>query len=134
MNLDLGEGWLVEVQLMFASVLTVKKELHKFYDVVRAEKPQAILSPLCKVAQTNEAVKDEEIERMRKMMESAEVAHKMNQRRESGTASAWGEGAGERIKELEGKLAAWKTWAREALEKFEDSPEGGLIDDHFSSR
>ncbi|GMH62662.1 hypothetical protein TrST_g11285 [Triparma strigata] len=133
MDLDLGEGWLVEVQLMFASVLTVKKELHKFYDVVRAEKPQAILSPLFKVAQTIEAVKDEEIERMRKMMESAEVAHKMNQRRESGTASAWGEGAGERIKELEGKLAAWKTWAREALEKFEDSPEGGLIDDHFSS-
>ncbi|GMH46642.1 hypothetical protein TrVE_jg3214 [Triparma verrucosa] len=120
MNLDLGEGWLVEVQLMFASVLTVKKELHKFYDVVRAEKPRAILSPLFKVAQTNEAVKDEEIERMRKMMESAEVAHKMNHRRESGTASAWGEGAGERIKELEIKVEKLESKISRSIEVLEE--------------
>mmetsp|Transcript_25677 Transcript_25677/g.48261 ORF Transcript_25677/g.48261 Transcript_25677/m.48261 type:complete len:639 (+) Transcript_25677:162-2078(+) len=120
MNLDLGKGWLVEVQLMFASVLTIKKELHKFYDVVRAEKPRAILSPLFKVAQTNEAVKDEEIERMRKMMESAEVAHKMNHRRESGTASAWGEGAGERIKELETKVEKLESKISRSIEVLEE--------------
>ena len=35
MNLDLdGDGWLVEVQLMLASVLTIKKELHKLKTLI----------------------------------------------------------------------------------------------------
>ena len=70
MNLDLGKGWLVEVQLMFASVLTIKKELHKFYDIVRAKNPRTILSPVFKTAKTNESLKDEENKKLKPIIES----------------------------------------------------------------
>ncbi|GMH98841.1 hypothetical protein TrST_g13139 [Triparma strigata] len=80
MNLDLGKGWLVEVQLMFASVLTIKKELHKFYDIVRAKEPTTILSPLFDKPKTNEGRVKEELKRSNKALDSVKNAERMNQR------------------------------------------------------
>ena len=80
MNLDLGKGWLVEVQLMFASVLTMKKELHKFYDIVRAKEPTTILSPLFDKPKTNEGRVKEELRRTNKALDSVKNAERMNQR------------------------------------------------------
>ncbi|GMI18327.1 hypothetical protein TrLO_g6188 [Triparma laevis f. longispina] len=82
-NVDLGDGWLVEVQLMFSSVLTIKKELHKFYDIVRAKEQVTILSPVFDEAITIEKIKDEEIQNLKKTLESVKNADQMNQRRES---------------------------------------------------
>ena len=39
LNLDLGNGWLVEVQMLFRDILAIKKEDHKFYDAKRASSP-----------------------------------------------------------------------------------------------
>lgn len=32
-----SDPWVVEIQLVFRDILTVKKELHKFYGIVRAD-------------------------------------------------------------------------------------------------
>ncbi|GMH85089.1 hypothetical protein TL16_g10120 [Triparma laevis f. inornata] len=81
MNLDLdGDGWLVEVQLMLASVLTIKKELHKFYDIVRAHEPMIVLAPLFSDAKTIVNTKDEEIENLYKILEDVKNADMMNMR------------------------------------------------------
>ena len=84
MNLDLGKGWLVEVQLMFASVLTIKKELHKFYDIVRAKEPTTILSPILSPLfdkpKTNEGRVKEELRRTNKALDSVKNEERMNQR------------------------------------------------------
>ena len=72
MNLDFGEAgspWLVEVQLMFSSILTIKKELHKFYDIVRAESPRDIMSPLFKDFKTNEDRQIDEKKKLKTRME-----------------------------------------------------------------
>jgi hypothetical protein len=83
MNLDIGGGWLVEVQLMFSSVLTVKKELHKFYDIVRASSPQTTLAPLFKEYATNEDRQREENKKLRSIIESVKNADALNQRLEN---------------------------------------------------
>lgn len=100
MNLDLSDGWLVEVQLMFSSVLTIKKELHKFYDIVRAKEQVTILSPVFDEAMTIEKIKDEEIQNLKKTLESVKNADQMNQRRESWVGGDRG-GDKQEIKELE---------------------------------
>ncbi|GMH62053.1 hypothetical protein TL16_g03398 [Triparma laevis f. inornata] len=72
MNLDFGEldsPWLVEVQLMYSSILTIKKELHKFYDIVRATNPRDIMSPLFKDFKTNE---DRQIDEKKKLKDRME--------------------------------------------------------------
>ena len=47
-NLDLGDGWLVEVQMLFRDILQIKKEQHKFYEVKRATGPWAVTDRLFK--------------------------------------------------------------------------------------
>ncbi|GMH77393.1 hypothetical protein TrST_g9184 [Triparma strigata] len=51
---------------MFSSILTIKKELHKFYDIVRATSPRDIMSPLFKEFKTNE---DRQIDEKKKLKE-----------------------------------------------------------------
>ncbi|GMI04932.1 hypothetical protein TrVE_jg12141 [Triparma verrucosa] len=65
---------------MFASVLTIKKELHKFYDIVRAKEPTTILSPLFDKPKTNEGRVKEELRRTNKALDSVKNAERMNQR------------------------------------------------------
>ncbi|GMH73397.1 hypothetical protein TrST_g2413 [Triparma strigata] len=48
MNLDIEDGWLCEVQMLFRDILLIKKELHKFYDVNRADGPFVVASKLFK--------------------------------------------------------------------------------------
>ncbi|GMI13957.1 hypothetical protein TrLO_g7630 [Triparma laevis f. longispina] len=48
MNLDIKDGWLCEVQMLFRDILLVKKELHKFYDVNRADGPFVVAGKLFK--------------------------------------------------------------------------------------
>ncbi|GMH62543.1 hypothetical protein TrLO_g2984 [Triparma laevis f. longispina] len=48
MNLDIKDGWLCEVQMLFRDVLLIKKELHKFYDVNRADGPFVVAGKLFK--------------------------------------------------------------------------------------
>ena len=52
LNLDLGNGWLVEVQMLFRDILAIKKEDHKFYDVKRASSPWDVPDRLLKVSRT----------------------------------------------------------------------------------
>ena len=46
---DLEEGWLVEVQLLFQDILDIKKEMHRYYNIERAASPLEILGPLYKI-------------------------------------------------------------------------------------
>ncbi|GMH58276.1 hypothetical protein TL16_g02575 [Triparma laevis f. inornata] len=48
MNLDIRDGWLCEVQMLFRDILLIKKELHKFYDVNRADLPFTVAGRLFK--------------------------------------------------------------------------------------
>ncbi|GMI03857.1 hypothetical protein TrLO_g11404 [Triparma laevis f. longispina] len=48
MNLDIKDGWLCEVQMLFRDILLIKKELHKFYDVNRADGPFVVSGKLFK--------------------------------------------------------------------------------------
>ncbi|GMH86121.1 hypothetical protein TrVE_jg4443 [Triparma verrucosa] len=48
MNLDIKDGWLCEVQMLFRDILLIKKELHKFYDVNRADGPFVVAGKLFK--------------------------------------------------------------------------------------
>ncbi|GMH88147.1 hypothetical protein TL16_g11069 [Triparma laevis f. inornata] len=48
MNLEIKEGWLCEVQMLFRDILLIKKELHKFYDVNRADGPFVVAGKLFK--------------------------------------------------------------------------------------
>ncbi|GMH63088.1 hypothetical protein TrST_g12374 [Triparma strigata] len=48
MNLDIRDGWLCEVQMLFWDILLIKKELHKFYDVNRADGPFVVAGKLFK--------------------------------------------------------------------------------------
>ncbi|GMI19804.1 hypothetical protein TeGR_g13001, partial [Tetraparma gracilis] len=45
-NVDIGDGWLCEVQFLFRDILLIKKELHKFYDVNRATSEMDVAGPL----------------------------------------------------------------------------------------
>jgi len=45
-NVDIGGGWLCEVEFLFKDILLIKKELHKFYDVRRANGPWTVATPL----------------------------------------------------------------------------------------
>ena len=47
--LDLEDGWLVEVQLLFQDILEIKKEMHRYYNIERAASPLEILGPLYKI-------------------------------------------------------------------------------------
>ena len=78
MNLDLGEGWLVEVQLMFSSILDIKKELHTYYDVIRASEPRVIFAPLFEKAPSLVDFKDKEIAELKQLMESNKEVEAMN--------------------------------------------------------
>ncbi|GMH92675.1 hypothetical protein TrVE_jg10882 [Triparma verrucosa] len=48
MNLDIKDGWLCEVQMLFRDILLIKKELHNFYDVNRADGPFVVAGKLFK--------------------------------------------------------------------------------------
>ena len=48
MNLEIKDGWLCEVQMLFRDILLIKKELHKFYDVNRADGPFVVAGKLFK--------------------------------------------------------------------------------------
>ena len=78
MNLDLGEGWLVEVQLMFSSILDIKKELHTYYDVIRASEPRVIFAPLFEKAPSLVDFKDKEIAELKQLMKSNKEVELMN--------------------------------------------------------
>ncbi|GMI10261.1 hypothetical protein TrVE_jg98 [Triparma verrucosa] len=121
MNLDLGKGWLVEVQLMFASVLTIKKELHNFYDIVRAKDYYTILSPIFEKAQTNEGRVKEELKKSNQTFNSVKNAERMNQRLSFINLDG-GDGGGEenkRLKEknrqLEARLERLESFIREKM-------------------
>merc|ERR1719389_1452334 len=46
-NLDAdGHGWVAEVQLILKSFLEVKKTLHKYYDLTRAQAPELAVQPV----------------------------------------------------------------------------------------
>jgi hypothetical protein len=45
MNISLDDGWICELQLIFKKCLTIKKELHNYYDISRAKDPLEIGSP-----------------------------------------------------------------------------------------
>ena len=49
LKLDLGNGWFVEVQILFRDILAIKKEDHKFYDVKRASSPWDVSDRLFKI-------------------------------------------------------------------------------------
>jgi len=78
MNLDLDNGWLVEVQLMFSSILDIKKELHTYYDVIRASEPRVIFAPLFEKAPSLVDFKDKEIAELKQLMESNKEVEAMN--------------------------------------------------------
>jgi hypothetical protein len=40
------DGWVAEIQLLFKDILEIKKELHNFYDVTRAEGPLVVAKPV----------------------------------------------------------------------------------------
>ena len=46
LNVRLKTGWIAEVQMLFRDILQIKKELHKFYSINRAESEFALLKPL----------------------------------------------------------------------------------------
>ncbi|GMI15844.1 hypothetical protein TrLO_g12077 [Triparma laevis f. longispina] len=48
MNLEIKDGWLCEVQMLFRDILLIKKELYKFYDVNRADAPFVVVGKLFK--------------------------------------------------------------------------------------
>ncbi|GMH48796.1 hypothetical protein TrVE_jg4009 [Triparma verrucosa] len=61
MNLDIKDGWLCEVQMLFRDILLIKKELHKFYDVNRADGPFVVAGKLFKsLDDPGEQQRDEE--------------------------------------------------------------------------
>ncbi|GMH66938.1 hypothetical protein TrST_g9932 [Triparma strigata] len=120
MNLDLGKGWLVEVQLMFASVLTIKKELHKFYDIVRAKEPSTILSPLFDKTKTNEGRVKEELKRTKKALESNKEMDVQNQNFASMNVDDGGNGGEnkrlrEENEEMRKEVKRLKTFIREKM-------------------
>ncbi|GMI08049.1 hypothetical protein TrVE_jg12826 [Triparma verrucosa] len=120
MNLDLGKGWLVEVQLMFASVLTIKKELHKFYDIVRAKEPSTILSPLFDKPKTNEGRVKEELKRTKKALESNKEMDVQNQNFASMNVDDGGNGGEnkrlrEENEEMRKEVKRLKTFIREKM-------------------
>ncbi|GMI05163.1 hypothetical protein TrVE_jg12413 [Triparma verrucosa] len=51
-----SDPWIVEIQLLFRDILTVKKELHKFYGIVRAETPEEVLANPAFIAGVREKV------------------------------------------------------------------------------
>ncbi|GMI15710.1 hypothetical protein TrVE_jg3360 [Triparma verrucosa] len=57
MNLDIREGWLCEVQMLFRDILLIKKELHKFYDVNRADGPFVVAVKLFKSSENSTETK-----------------------------------------------------------------------------
>ncbi|GMH64089.1 hypothetical protein TrST_g1144 [Triparma strigata] len=57
MNLDIREGWLCEVQMLFRDILLIKKELHKFYDVNRADGPFVVAGKLFKSSENSTETK-----------------------------------------------------------------------------
>ncbi|GMH71369.1 hypothetical protein TrST_g3338 [Triparma strigata] len=120
MNLDLGDGWLVEVQLMFASILTIKKELHKYYDIVRAKNPRTILSPVFKTAKTNESLKDEEYEKLKTIIECNKEMDVQNQNFASMNVDGGGNGGeNKRLREenesVKSENKRLKTFIREKM-------------------
>ena len=54
MNLNLGDGWLVEAQMHFRDILRIKKEQHTFYEVKRVTCPWAISDCLFKNPESSE--------------------------------------------------------------------------------
>ncbi|GMH50679.1 hypothetical protein TrLO_g9557 [Triparma laevis f. longispina] len=61
MNLDIKDGWLCEVQMLFRDILLIKKELHKFYDVNRADGPFVVAGRLFKsLSDPDEKQRDED--------------------------------------------------------------------------
>ncbi|GMI08272.1 hypothetical protein TrLO_g6465 [Triparma laevis f. longispina] len=48
MNLEIKDGWLGEVQMLFRDILLIKNELHKFYNVNRADGPFVVAGRLFK--------------------------------------------------------------------------------------
>ncbi|GMH81339.1 hypothetical protein TL16_g08900 [Triparma laevis f. inornata] len=48
MKLDIKNGWLCKVKMLFRDILLTKKELHKFYDVNRADGPFVVAVKLFK--------------------------------------------------------------------------------------
>ncbi|GMI14094.1 hypothetical protein TrLO_g458 [Triparma laevis f. longispina] len=60
MNLEIKDGWLCEGQMLFRDVLLIKKELHKFYDVNRADGSFVVAGRLFKsLADPNEKQPDD---------------------------------------------------------------------------
>lgn len=78
LNLDIGDGWLVEVQLMFSSILAIKKELHTYYVVIRATKPSVMLATLFEKAPSLVDFKDEEIADLQKVIKTNEEMERKN--------------------------------------------------------
>ena len=45
-NIDIGGGWVAEVQLLLANCLMIKRTLHKYYEISRVENPELVLQPV----------------------------------------------------------------------------------------
>ena len=102
LNLDLGNGWLVEVQMLFRDILAIKKEDHKFYDVKRASSPWDVPDRLFKeLADPVDALraKLEELRHLEKVSKDVAVDG--------------------RVKELEAKIAAVESSADERMKRAE---------------
>ena len=76
-----GLPLMVEVQLMFQDYLDIKKALHKFYQIIRANNPAEVLTPIFPVLLKSsglltkeEEVNDKEVQTLREQLESALVA------------------------------------------------------------
>ncbi|GMI02072.1 hypothetical protein TrST_g8793 [Triparma strigata] len=78
MNIDLGDGWLCEVQLMFSSVLKIKKELHTYYDDIRATEPSVILSPLFDKPKSLTDFQKDEVDLLKQLIETNKEMEEMN--------------------------------------------------------
>ncbi|GMH53331.1 hypothetical protein TrLO_g12197 [Triparma laevis f. longispina] len=63
---------------MFSSILTVKKELHKFYDVVRARYSEAVLDPLFALADTLSKQVEGKKKYLKRTLASIKMAGQLN--------------------------------------------------------
>ncbi|GMH79607.1 hypothetical protein TL16_g08197 [Triparma laevis f. inornata] len=69
-----SDPWIIEIQLLFRDILTVKKELHIFYGIVRAETPEEVLANPAFIGEVREKVEGDTA--VRALRESAEKEKK----------------------------------------------------------
>jgi hypothetical protein len=74
-NFELRDGWICEAQFLLRDILTVKKELHKFYGIARAENPAAVLENPAFIDKIRERVENDAA--VKKLREEAATSRGM---------------------------------------------------------